>query len=86
MRLSQPSVTAKFRKIRLLFTSWIHFVHLVNLAYRFVNWKWNIATVTEGDRFIIIRRSMTNGKAMREMGTSEDFSVLKMEFIRFTSS
>jgi len=42
--------------------------------------------VTEGDGFIIRRRSMTNGKAMREMGTSEDFSVLKMEFIRFTSS
>ena len=86
MRLSQPSVTAKFRKRKFLFISRIHFVHLVNLAYRFVNWKWNIATVTEDDGLIIIRRSMANGKAIREMGTSEDFFVLKMEFMRFTSS
>jgi hypothetical protein len=35
---------------------------------------------------LIIKRSMANGAAMREMGTSEIFSVLKMEFIRFTSS
>jgi hypothetical protein len=42
--------------------------------------------VTESDWLIIKRRSMANGKAMRGMGTSEVFSVLKMEFIRFTSS
>jgi len=60
-------------------------VHLVNLAYRFVNWKWNIASVTEGDGLIIIR-SMPNGKATREMENFEVSSVLKMEFIRLTSS
>jgi len=61
MRLSQPSVTANFRKRIFLYTSWIYFVHLVNLAYRFVNWKWNIATVTESDGLIvIIRRSTAN--------------------------
>jgi len=61
-------------------------VHLVNLAYRFVNWKWNIATVSECDGLIIKRRSMANGKIIREMGTFEVFSVLKMEFNRLTSS
>jgi len=42
--------------------------------------------MTESDGLIIIRRSMAKEKSMREMGTSEVFSILKMEFIRFTSS
>jgi hypothetical protein len=42
------------------------------------------STMTESDELIIL--SMANEKAMREMETSEVFSVLKMEFIRFTSS
>jgi hypothetical protein len=42
------------------------------------------STMTESDGLIIL--SMANEKAMREMETSEVFSVLKMEFIRFTSS
>jgi hypothetical protein len=42
------------------------------------------STMTEMDGLIIL--SMANEKSMREMETSEVFSVLKMEFIRFTSS
>ena len=83
MCLSQPSVN-KFRKRMILFTSWIHFVHLVFLDYRFVNWKWNVTQVTESDGLIIL--SMANDKAMTEMENFEIFSVLKMEFIVFISS
>jgi hypothetical protein len=42
------------------------------------------STMTESDGLIIL--STANEKAMREMETSEVFSVLKMEFNRSTSS
>jgi hypothetical protein len=42
------------------------------------------STVTESDELRDL--SMANENAMREMETSEVFSVLKMAFIRFTSS
>jgi hypothetical protein len=44
--------------------------------------KHNTMTESDGLRDL----SMANEKSMREMETSEVFSVLKMEFIRFTSS